>query len=295
MDLNISKILSGLLVIINIVLSQNALGQKTTDIDKGYRFELNADYSFNDTKYSENMYTDSKTNYALGGLTYYFGKVDISKGPLALATFLDRSSAAHFSYGLGEYSDRNKHDLNVLNFAGNYVHKSSGWFANAYYSRTKVDANPENNISNTYAVTVGKYFAEYSTLSLGYVKNDSDYLGSNTYSLSNFHVQELKNGSFIDAGISLSYIDYDDLKNAFRLNLETTYYFTKSLGVGVVGEFTTGKDVTGFRYGLNAEWFVIDNLSINAVYNRMNTNSKNEMMLPDFDNNIVSAGLKFRF
>ncbi|WP_196891509.1 hypothetical protein [Aureivirga marina] len=294
MNCNKKKFLASLAIVIFAFLSQNSFAQQKEESSaKGFNFEANADYFFTDTKYSDAFTPNSKTKHGMVGLTYYFGKVDNSKGPLALATFFDRASGIHASFGLGKFeSSGEKLDLNTINFAGNYVHKSSGWLANAYYTKTKVKSNPETT-TNTYAITAGKYIAENSTLNLGYKKVDADFRSSNTFTLSNFHAQDLGNGSYFDGGIAISFIDFEDFKNAFEFNLETTYYFTKAFGLGLVGTFTTGSEISSFRYGVNAEWFMLENLSINANYNRINSDNKN--VIPDFNNNDLSAGLKYRF
>ena len=294
MNLRKNNFLTVLAAISIMLLSQNIMAQDTKESNtEGFNFEANADYVFNNTKYDGNIIPDSKTNYVMGGLAYYFDTVDTSEGPLALSTFFDRASGIQASFGIGQFdSDGQDADFNILNLAGTYVHKSSGWLAYGNYNRTKVDTNSDN-ITNTYAITAGKYFAENSILTLGYRKIDADLGGSSTFTLSNFHAQDLGNGTYFDGGLAISYIDFDDSGNAFEFALETTYYFTKAIGLGITGAYTTGNDMNSFLYGLNAEWFVANNFSINALYNRINNN--NDGIIPDFDNNILSAGLKLRF
>ncbi|MGB0870022.1 MAG: hypothetical protein ACPGSD_10530, partial [Flavobacteriales bacterium] len=81
-----------------------------------YQFKALTNYSYSDTKFSDKMLQDTKTIYVMGGLNYYFIPVDIEKGPLALAPFLDRSSLVNFSYGSGKYTaGEQKENFRVFN------------------------------------------------------------------------------------------------------------------------------------------------------------------------------------
>lgn len=257
-----------------------------------YNFELSANYNFTNTKFDNNLSPDSKTNLINGSFAYYFNKVKTDKGPLALASFFDRASAVQITYGTGKFKSQGvKPDLNIVNVAGIYVHKTSGWLTYGNYTHTKINTNPSTK-TNSYTFALGKYIAENSTVNIGYTKIDDDFREGNTYTLSNFHAQAVGNDKFFDGGLAISYTDYDNLANAFEFSLETTYYFTKNIGLGLAGSYTTSKEMDSFQYGINAEWFIANNFSINAQYNRINTN--NDVPLPDFDNNIIDFGLKLR-
>lgn len=109
-----------------------------------------------------------ETEGSVLGATYYFGGVDITRGPYALAAFLDRSSRV--SAGLYAEDDRIAlgtvtsaiGETNGYSVSGRYVWPASGWYVGAGFDRADTE-RPSTSLFRTdeereaESLVVGKY------------------------------------------------------------------------------------------------------------------------------------------
>lgn len=96
--------------------------------------------------------------------TYYLDAIDDTKGPFALASFLNPTT--RISASASETSDFL--DPRSYSVGGRYVWPSTGWYAGGYYSKDDRDntaAFLEN--SKGFGALIGKYLGERTTLELG--------------------------------------------------------------------------------------------------------------------------------
>ena len=109
--------------------------------------------------------------------------------------------------------------------------------------------------------------------------------------LSNFHAQEIGEDRFFDAGFAVSYLDQEREDDGYLLELASTYYPTKKLGVGLRGAYAHVGEKDEFTYGATSEYFVNENLAFNASYTRLDSKADGFSIA----SNVFQFGTKVRF
>ena len=156
--------------------------------------------------------------------SYYFSPVDTSKGPLAEAAFLDRSSRLSVNYGESRNTD-------TLGLSGLYVHKENGWFVGAGYSESDFpfglgDADSKN-------LTLGYYLAENTAVSLDWADNSSP-LNQDTkqYRLNARHVGDISANTAYSISGFLGTGDGGSIDSQDSYGFNVTLYPNQNLGIG---------------------------------------------------------------
>ncbi|MFS8184970.1 putative porin [Pseudovibrio denitrificans] len=254
--------------------------------------ETNLNLAFTDTQFSKNVSPDSTSYRVQAGATYYLTPLDYGHGPYALAAFYGRNSSVSASYSLGEYKPKgDAFNLTAFTLRGNYIHQETGWFAEAQYLQTDLDTSFDSKTVQ-YGGSVGKYFAPTSIVSLGFMRTEDDINGdSSRYTLSNFHAQEIGEDRFFDAGFAVSYLDQEREDDGYLVELASTYYPTKKLGVGLRGAYAHVGEKDEFTYGAISEYFVNENLAFNASYTRLDSKADGFSIA----SNVFQFGTKVRF
>ena len=281
-----------------------------------YQFEVEVGYTDSETDYDGNTFPDvDSDNVAVLG-AYYFSDVKIDKGPLSVAAFMNRASSINALYSEGEIEIESitwtpplfmgvsfptltipgqDFDTESYLVGGKYIHASSGWLASVAYGESEVDTNPDSE-TDLFAISVGKYIAENTTLTLGYTELELDSGGFSTdveeVGLSLFHVQELGQGRYYDLSLGITHIDPDDDENAQGYSASVTYYFSSHFGVGANIAYVDGDDSDTTSYGVSSEWFITDSFSVNASYAMSDADND---LGADFDVDTFSVGAKLRF
>jgi len=256
------------------------------------QFEAVIDYAQTDTRVTGAASANSDTDRTLAGLTYYFSPLNSKEGPLSLAPFYGRTSMLSTSFAVGDtLSSGSEFDLKAYSLFGRYVDADSGWLVEASFSRSDVDTGPDTH-SDTYGFAVGKYIAPTSTVSLGFSQSEDDANGnSNRVTLSNFHAQALGNDSYFDGGAELSYVDTDGGGTGYELQLATTYYPNRDLGLELFAGYSDIGNDNGHIYGASVEYYITESFAVNGRY----TNTKSEAGPFDIDTETFSIGAQFRF
>lgn len=257
-----------------------------------YQYEATLNYAKTDTEYSTNVSPNSETDRLLIGGTYYTTPLDSKRGPLALAAFLGRNSNIHASYSKGDFETSNTEvDVSAFNLGGNLVNKETGWFTHANATKVSIDTNPSTD-TDSYHVSVGKYFAPTSTVEVGLSHTNNDN-GDDTsiISLSNFHAQALNDKAWFDAGVRVGYVDTDNSGDGYVLELGSTYYPNKRLGVGLRGSYSDVGNKDSLAYGVSAEYFPAKALSVSAAYTITDSDAQGF----NIDTDTFQIGIKQRF
>lgn len=187
--------------------------------------------------------------------TANFSKVDTSKGPLAEAEFLDRSSNFSLTSSDGEVEDVDFDEL-----AGNLrlVDKESGLTAELYLS----DGEAAGVDSEAFGISLGYYAAENTEVAIGYLNAEVGSEDSDTIFVGVKHVSTGE-VAFTVEGV-LGSLDTDAGDDTL-LNLSGTIYPTPQLGIGA--SFTTvDSDVDNDAFELFADWFVTPVAAITISY-----------------------------
>ena len=202
------------------------------------------------------------TAYGFGG-EYYFGGVDDSKGPLAEAAFVDRSSSIFAAYSYAEFDfDGGEVDTDQYSFGGRYVDKDSGWFVGGAYTISETD----DIDVDTYGIRFGRYIADYTTLALSYEISDSDGSDSDDIGIDIEHIEELSGERFLSLDIQFLYTDPDIGDELFTTSGSLTYYINRNLGFGGSLSATDADEVNENSYSLFVTWFPSTNFELSAAY-----------------------------
>ena len=174
-----------------------------------YQFELEVGYTDSETDYDSNFWPDEDSDSVDVRGTYYFNDVEINKGPLSVAAFLNRASNVSVFYadgetevdasqlvfsgptifggtgGIGGYGAPilgstfliPKYEIDTEQYLvnGQYIDVESGWLIDASYGYSEEDSDLGIDIErDSYGVGVGKYIAKYTRLKLDYLHTEID-------------------------------------------------------------------------------------------------------------------------
>lgn len=232
---------------------------------EGFNTEVAASY-FN---------SDALDNYAIGGI-YYFDRVSTAQGPLAEASFLDLQSSVSAVF---ERYDTDFDDFNTATLAGTYSLKESGVFLTGSVTHF---SNINSSNDKLYGFGGGYYLSDDWAL-FGNTEFDEDleYLG---FAIGSKKLISLGDDRFVN--IEASYGNPDEGKDSFALSSD--YYFNSNLSVGVgVAWDDELLDPDNTIYTVRSEWFVSENVSLQASIDYIDGNSDSDTA--------VSLGARARF
>ena len=273
---------------------------------------IEADFSFID---KETFGVDANASIFNG--KYYFNAIDNTKGPLAEAGFLTKSSEVSLKYGTAsrEYSANDR----TWGIAGRYVSDDGVIvgvnYINAGYNDIDTEYNQGYNtetILDSGYLEVGKYLTDYSSLTLSYSTNQNDDEGdqyrSNTIAVRYNHLFSMEGDTSIKLTAKYGYTSFDDYveeyddyveeydgghTNIFDVNGD--YYFNRQLSVGLgLSTYKTGNSETVIKYKLSSNYYINDNISVYASYALADFDFDEEWTGSD-DVSTIIAGFNVRF
>ncbi len=194
------------------------------------------------------------------GLTAYTDEVSTSKGPLALASFLNKSSFIGAGYSFPGWSSGGLNSSNddSYSLSGGYVTEQD-IVLNASYS--------SYGSGSGHSLAVGKYLDEQAVVSVAFSGSDEKTIGGMNASI--FGLTELMSDKKVSYGFGVSHVDDDDFN--LGLSANSTYYINNRLGIGggLGYRYTESFDVitTGVQVGyfLNSSVKVSTGLSFSKV------------------------------
>lgn len=296
-DILKKSILIGLLVLLSAV-----------SVRADYIAEIDAVYS--DVEDSDDGYEE----YVVSG-TIFFGSVDTSKGPLAEASFLDKSSSISAIF---EDYDGTEHK----GLGGRFV-IGNEYVVEAKYLESEEEIFQSDTVSQTQAsVAVGKYLTDTSELALSYEQYELDYelddfadsfpdfaasfdsenktkiLGVRYHGVSGAH-----RSGFLSYEGGAYYIDYEGIEgSAEAVYGRLTYYPRPSFGIGgrvsaVISEIDdpdyVDEDVLGI--GADVSYFFVEGFAAYLAVQHYVYYEDGFDESSDYDQTTLSVGLKVRF
>jgi Putative general bacterial porin len=248
-----------------------------------YQYQLNADYSNGDLDLFE---TDT---WSLAG-TYYFNLVDDSKGPLAEAAFLSKSSSISLGYTdvSSELDGGSDFDSDEVEIYGRYVSQTSSAIVDLGYSLSEFDDIDSD--TDFFNIGVGFYLDDTTTFvanyfDLEYDQLDADYRG---IALDLKRVYLNSDDSAVNLEVGLGYIDYDnDYPSSSYLSFGGDYYFNKQFSIGASYTLVEGSEDDTF--GVRTQYFFNNNVSMYAGYELTEVDAYND------DEKVASVGVLARF
>ncbi|SMF57558.1 hypothetical protein SAMN02745866_03688 [Alteromonadaceae bacterium Bs31] len=237
-----------------------------------YQAELGLVYGQVDTKLDLGpfgSFDDDASSTTLYG-EVFFDTVDTSKGPLAEASFLSKSSGLSLSYTTVEDVDDDSWAL-----GGRFV------FGNDYIIEAGYSSVED---STSWGAGFGKYLTDSTDLVVSYSTNDDANL--DTLSADMHSVVSLSGDASLAYTLGLSYLDADS-ETGFGIAGDLTYYFNNNLGIGagVSQQSFDSVDITTWQ--VFADWFVTNNLDLGLSY------SDTDMEI--IETSMIAANASFRF
>jgi len=198
----------------------------------------------------------------------YFDKVDTSKGPLAEASFLSKSSGV-----MASYTDIEDADDKSWSLGGRFV-LDNDYIIEANYDSLEGDSS--------YGIGFGKYLTENTDLVVSYGSDDDlDALSADMHS-----VVDLSGAASLAYSLGVSYLKTSD-ESGYGLFGDLTYYFNNNFGIGAGVSTDSVGDVDMTTWALNADWFVTSDWDLGVIY------SSTDADIITID--LFAANLSFRF
>lgn len=267
----------------SIILPAVALLALGVQQANAYDAEVGITYGFGDIEAGS---ADADTTaYGIGG-EFYFGGVDDSSGPLAEAPFVDRASSIFASYSNTEIDfDFGDTDTDSYTLGGRYVDKASGWLVGGSYSNTDND----DTDTDTLSFEVGKYVADYTTVTFQYSLSDSDDNDTDAYGVEVEHLAELGGESFLAIDGFIGTTQPDEGDDVFTLAGGVTYYVNTTLGFGTSYQLDDADDSEITTVAFFATWFPAPNVELVASYSYA---EEDEL---DIEIDMINLGAALRF
>lgn len=233
---------------------------------------------------------DKKDNVYGIDYEFFFSEVDTEGKPLNEAAFLGHNGGIQASYQL--YDDKNnklKHDF--LSLGADY------WFGD-FYLGGGLDFNMPEKGSDTTDVNLkfGYMVLDNLRIHLGVdVLEDADVdkkgkeKNLNVISIGTKYVAQFDYGAALNIEANIARDDADDRELTY-FDLDVDYYFNNAVSAGISYEAT---DESGAKpeFGINAKWFVIPKVSLEAVYW---TQAKSKKLGTDKENAVaLRAAMRF--
>lgn len=248
-----------------------------------YQFEVGGVIGQGEIEAGNNS-VDTDT-YGIGG-EFHFQQVDTSKGPLAEAAFLDKSSFVDFLYSSTELDVTGSDDSDSFGFGGRFVTAT-----NLIIEADYVESEFGNVDSDSVRAGIGTYLNETTDVVVSY-QADSEDGGDDVDSLSAaLHgVNSLAQGASVAFDAALSYIDAED-DDGFGIDVGATYYFNNAFGVGVSAGVAEIGDIETDSFALEGSYFPMPELELAAWY----FNDSTDDGALDVESDGFMFGAAFRF
>ncbi len=225
-----------------------------------YSVEVNAGYGTGEIDLD--AFDVDLTVWNLGG-SYYVWGADDSKGPLAEAAFLDRSTTVFANYTNTEFEAfGNDFDIDSYNVGGLLIDKESGWFGGIAY--TKDDSDGDDG--DTWELTGGKYLAQYTTLSATYTSSEVGSDDTDDFNVDVKHVAQLAGASALAITGGIGYSDSDVVDDTTTVGVGVTYYLDSRIGFGAGTSLASSDDSDVVSFELHGSWFPVSNIGLYASY-----------------------------
>lgn len=205
-----------------------------------------------------------------------FSEVDTSKGPLAEASFLDRTSSFSIGYSDGEVGIVDTTDLSLgLRVVG----KENGLTGEILFS----DGEVQDIDTETIALSVGYYVAKNTELSLAYIDVEVEDTNSDSLFLGVKHVSSGDLAFSIEAAVGTVETGTDD-DTAFVLG--GTFYPSSHVGIGA--NYTTiDSALDNDSYEIFVDWFITPVAAITLSYS--------DSEIADIESDSINFSTRFRF
>ncbi|MFQ3200632.1 MAG: hypothetical protein ACI9SK_001359 [Zhongshania sp.] len=246
-----------------------------------------ADYQFE----VGGVYTDGEianTNFDGLGVVgeFHFDKVDTSKGPLAEANFLDKSSFVNFAFLSLEPDLPNANDIDATNVGGRFV-TTTNIIIEADFST--LDAG--NNDTDTIRLGVGTYLNDNSDVVVSYSSEEDDNNNDVDYLNLDFHgVNPLNQGASVAYDVNLGYID-TDTDSGYQIAVGGTYYFNSMFGLGLNAGIADVGDISSDEVSVEASFFPTEQVSLFVMISDGSQETNNV----DIDSDAILIGGSLRF
>ena len=222
-----------------------------------YQFEAGAFVGQGDISQGNNE-VDFDAFGVLGAL--HFAPVDTSKGPLAEAAFLSRSSSINFGFTSIEPDFDNADDLDTFSFGGRAV-TAQNVILEAGYSTTEYGDEESDSVR----IGAGTYLTPNADVVVSYQTSDDDNVDEDRLGVDFHGVNSLMQGASFAYDLSLAYIDGDS-DNGHAIGVGGTYYFNPAFGIGLSAELEEVGDIDSDTVTLDLSYFPQANLQLVAAY-----------------------------
>jgi len=221
----------------------------TSAVADDYQAEIGLVYGTIDTEVDLGPFgsgsVDANTAMLFGEV--YFDKVDTSKGPLAEASFLSKSSGL-----MASYTDIENVDDNSWGLGGRFV------FGEDYI--IEADYSSDGDI-DSYGIGFGKYLSDNTDVVVSYGSSDDlDALNADMHS-----VVSLSGTSSLAYSLGIAYLKASD-ESGYGLSGDLTYYFNNNFGIGASVARDSIDDIDSTSWALNADWFVNNSWDLGLMY-----------------------------
>ena len=224
--------------------------------------------------------------------SWYFDTVDTSKGPLERAAFLSRASFLSIGVtqssgdatlritttapGIPDVLEETEQDADTVSIAGRYLFNDN-WFVDAAAAFADLESDSAvGSISvsaDAYAASLGRYFGDRTTVSLGVVVTESSAGGSlfggdssdSDLAIAVTHLGML--GDEWQYGVNAAATTESVGRSDGSLDLRLSLYPNRTLSFGA--EYRGGlldNDEGPRDYGVFVSWFATGKLGLEAVY-----------------------------
>ncbi|WP_158249967.1 putative porin [Zhongshania marina] len=225
-------------IVLASAIALAAAGQAYAD----YQFELGGVYT------SGEIGGTDYDGFGVGG-EFHFDKVDTSKGPLAEASFLDKSSFVDFTFLSIEPDFAGADDIETTNIGGRFV-TGSNLIIEADWST--VDTGLAD--VDTIRVGVGTYINDTTDVVVSYSTEDDDNADVDYLDVTLHGVNALNQGASVGYDVAVGYVDTDD-DSGYQISVGGTYYFNNMFGLGLSAGITDVGDVSSDAISLDASFF----------------------------------------
>jgi predicted porin len=206
--------------------------------------------------------SDNNDSYNING-SYFLSPVDITKGPLGEAVFLNRSNALRAGLNRSESDLQDKSlSSNFWNLGGTYHLNNSGLFINVDVAHVNNSIGPN---SKSYALGGGYYLSDDWFVTID-TMHDKDFKYQNM-TVGTKKLIDLGEDSFISLNASVTNKNY-------TYNVGADYYFNKRLSVGLAHTWYDDFDVD--TTSINANWFITDTISVSLGINKLDNGTSTD-------------------
>ncbi|WP_269618194.1 putative porin [Zhongshania sp. BJYM1] len=245
-----------------------------------------ADYQFE----VGGVYTDGEIanidydGFGIAG-EFHFDRVDTSKGPLAEASFLDKSSFINFSLLSVEPDLAGADDVDTTSFGGRFV-TATNIIIEADW--TNVDSG--NSDDDTVSIGVGTYLNENTDVVVSYTSEDDNNTDVDYLNVAFHGVNALNQGASVAFDVDVGYIDTDN-DSGFQIAVGGTYYFNSMFGLGLNAAVLDVGDTSSDTISIEASFFPTEQVEVFAMI--FDGSIENNNVDVDSDGILLGAAVRF--